>query len=87
MINKVYPRRPIATAALFCWPLLVMGWLETWLLGCHPTGGPAPAARVSESMRLMGVPWTITVYADSEAAGRTAIAAGFAEAARLERVR
>ncbi|MEI6257067.1 MAG: FAD:protein FMN transferase [Planctomycetota bacterium] len=86
MINKVYPRRPIAAAALFCWPLLVMGWLGTWLLGCHPTGGPAPAARVSESMRLMGVPWTITVYADSEAAGRTAIAAGFAEAARLERV-
>lgn len=40
--------------------------------------------RVSQTQRLMGVPWTITVYAESDAAGRTAIAAGFAEVARLE---
>ena len=40
--------------------------------------------RVSQTQRLMGVPWTITVYAESDAAGRAAIAAGFAEVARLE---
>jgi thiamine biosynthesis lipoprotein len=34
----------------------------------------------------MGVPWTITVHAESAAAGRAAIAAGFAEVARLERI-
>ena len=45
-----------------------------------------PAARVSQTQRLMGVPWTITVIADSDTAGRAAITAGFAEAARLERV-
>jgi thiamine biosynthesis lipoprotein len=44
------------------------------------------AERVSQTERLMGVPWTITVHADTAAAGRTAIAAGFAEAARLERI-
>jgi thiamine biosynthesis lipoprotein len=32
----------------------------------------------------MGVPWTITVHAETAAAGRAAIAAGFAEVARLE---
>jgi len=42
--------------------------------------------RVSQTQRLMGVPWTITVHAVSVAAGRTAIAAGFAEATRLERI-
>jgi thiamine biosynthesis lipoprotein len=45
-----------------------------------------PTERVSQTQRLMGVPWTITVYAETAAAGRAAIAAGFAEAARLERV-
>jgi thiamine biosynthesis lipoprotein len=40
--------------------------------------------RVSQTQRLMAVPWTITVYAESDAAGRAAIAAGFAEVARLE---
>ncbi len=34
----------------------------------------------------MGVPWTITVHAESAAAGDAAIAAGFAEVARLERI-
>ncbi|MFM8705825.1 MAG: FAD:protein FMN transferase [Planctomycetia bacterium] len=33
--------------------------------------------------RLMGVPWTITLYAASEAAGREAAAAAFAEVERL----
>lgn len=34
----------------------------------------------------MGVPWTITVYAQGEARGQTAITAAFAEIARLESV-
>jgi len=50
---------------------------------------PEPATqteRVSQTQRLMGVPWTIVVYAETVAAGRVAIAAGFAEVARLERI-
>ncbi len=46
--------------------------------------GPTAATRVSQTQRLMGVPWTITVHAPSEAVGDAAIAAGFAEVARLE---
>lgn len=42
--------------------------------------------RVSGTQRLMGVPWTITVHADSETKGRAAIAAGFSEVSRLERI-
>jgi FAD:protein FMN transferase len=48
--------------------------------------GPSAATRVSQTQRLMGVPWTITVHAETAAAGRAAIAAGFAEVARLERI-
>jgi thiamine biosynthesis lipoprotein len=48
--------------------------------------GSAAATRVSQTQRLMGVPWTITVYAASEAVGDAAIAAGFAEVARLEQI-
>ena len=52
---------------------------------CSPPG-VAAAARVCQTQRLMGVPWTITVHAESADAGRAAIAAGFAEVARLERI-
>jgi thiamine biosynthesis lipoprotein len=48
--------------------------------------GPVATTRVSQTQRLMGVPWTITVHAESPAAGGTAIDAGFAEVARLERI-
>ncbi len=48
--------------------------------GC---AGP-DAVRVSETRRLMGVPWTITLYAASPQAGRDAAAAAFAEVGRLE---
>jgi thiamine biosynthesis lipoprotein len=41
--------------------------------------------RLAETRRLMGVPWTITVYGD-EVTGRPAIAAAFAEVARLETI-
>jgi thiamine biosynthesis lipoprotein len=61
--------------------------LAAWLLGgCGPRLAEGPAVRVSESRRLMGAPWTITVHAASRAAGSEAIAAAFAEIERLERV-
>lgn len=60
--------------------------LAAIVTGC--AGGPDPnhSVRVSASRRLMGMPWTITVHAATPAAGRAAIAAGFAEVARLEGV-
>jgi thiamine biosynthesis lipoprotein len=53
--------------------------------GCLPDGA-SPTVRVSDARPLMGVAWTITVYAGDRHAGDAAIAAGFAEADRLERV-
>ncbi|MFM8735226.1 MAG: FAD:protein FMN transferase [Pirellulales bacterium] len=46
----------------------------------------ADPVRVSATEHLMGVAWTITLYAPERAAGEAAIAAGFAEARRLERI-
>ncbi len=64
---------------------------KLWLAACLTTvmavaGGCSrgDAVRVSEPRRLMGVPWTITLYAAAEAAGREAAAAAFAEVERLE---
>ena len=60
--------------------------------GCHGVGPEvatrphATAVRVSDTRPLMGVPWTITVFAADTDSGRRAIDAGFAEAERLERV-
>ena len=56
------------------------------VVGCASPPAVAPDVRIRESQRLMGVPWTITVHASTEQAGRSAIAAAFAEIARLERV-
>lgn len=64
-------------------------WLAACLIalvaiasGCGRRG----PVRLSETRRLMGVPWTITLYAASEAAGRGAAAAAFAEVERLNRI-
>jgi thiamine biosynthesis lipoprotein len=57
--------------------------------GSETVGNPpdaVAAVRVSQTQRRMGVPWTITVYAKSAADGHVAIAAGFAEVTRLERI-
>jgi thiamine biosynthesis lipoprotein len=54
--------------------------------GCRGGAEPDQQVRVTATRRLMGMPWSITVYAASSAAGYAAIAAGFAEVARLERV-
>lgn len=48
--------------------------------------GHGDAVRVSETRRLMGVPWTVTLYASTEAMGRAAAAAAFAEVERLNGV-
>lgn len=56
-------------------------------VGCAgPAAVPATAVRLSDTRPLMGVAWTITLYAPDRASGEAAIAAGFAEAQRLERV-
>ena len=50
--------------------------------GCTP-GGPV---RVSETRRLMGVPWTITLHAASATAGEQVLGEAFAEVERLEAI-
>lgn len=88
----------IAMIGMVCALLMTCRFYRVWavnaallaglLAGCTtPEQAPAPSAvmvRVIQTQRLMGVPWTITVHAESDAAGRAAIAAGFAEVARLE---
>lgn len=74
MIRTVYPTIAVLAACM----LLVVGGCER-----QEPAGAGPPARIRETRRLMGVPWTITVYA-SEAAAHAAIAAAFAEISRLE---
>ena len=55
--------------------------------GILPANGPGGAGeRIRETRRLMGVPWTVSVYAADQATGSRAIAAAFTEISRLERV-
>jgi FAD:protein FMN transferase len=61
--------------------------LAAWpAAGCGPWTGEPATVRVSESRRLMGAPWTITVHAPSRTVGAQAIAAAFAEIERLEQI-
>lgn len=46
----------------------------------------AAGGRFANTRRLMGVPWTITVLAPNAVQAEAAIAAGFAEVERLERI-
>lgn len=64
-------------------------------LACGGCGDSIPAerasnkpatVRVSDTRPVMGVRWTITVHAPDPAGGDRAIAAGFAEAERLDRI-
>ena len=75
MLFQVYP----TTMRLAACVLVLAG-------GCGGPDGAAapPAARVSETRRLMGVPWTITVFAATPEAGGEAVEAAFAEVGRLE---
>lgn len=77
MIRTVYPTLVVLAA---CVSVAAAG------CGRAETSGAGPGVRVRETRRLMGVPWTITVYAQSEASGQAAITAAFAEIARLEGV-
>jgi len=52
--------------------------------GLFQPGAATATARVRETRRLMGVPWTITVYAATREAAASATAAAFAEVQRLE---
>jgi thiamine biosynthesis lipoprotein len=85
-MSAVY-RLGLPTAA---WVRLLVLVATAPVCGAEPIASPpAPAetepavARLVETRRLMGVPWTITVFAD-DATGRPAIAAAFAEVSRLE---
>jgi len=56
--------------------------------GCRPrveSRADAPL-RLAETRRFMAVPWTVTVHAADEATGRRAVAAAFAEIARIEAI-
>ncbi len=65
--------------------LLFTGWFLLAAACPRASAAPADPGRFAETRRLMGVPWTITVHAPAADAA-AAIAAGFAEVARLERI-
>ncbi len=75
-MKRFYRARPALAALVSCG--------LAWLAGCTPRA--AAEARIRETRRLMGVPWTVTVHAADEATGRAAVAAAFAEVARLETI-
>lgn len=79
MFITVYPSRARLAAALAA--ALVAA-------GCAPpdAAGPTAGTRFRETRRLMGGPWTITVHAATPAMAEAAIAAAFAEVARLEAI-
>lgn len=90
MTSRFYRTR-VADAALTVGPLVRLAVVAAGCLACGRVAECGPPVRdamvrICQPQRLMGVPWTITVYAESADAGRAAIAAGFAEAARLERI-
>jgi thiamine biosynthesis lipoprotein len=79
MVTAVYRELALAAAVLAC-------------AGCgriaavHGSPADATTVRVAATRPLMGVAWTITVHARNRETGELAIAAGFAEAERLERI-
>jgi len=75
MLSQVYPT-PMRLAACV---LALAGGCRNF----HESDAPS-ATRVSETRRLMGVPWTITVFAGNRVVGRESLDAAFAEVRRLE---
>ena len=79
MVTAVYRELALAAAVLAC-------------AGCgrgaavHGSPADGTTVRVAATRPLMGVAWTITVHARNRETGELAIAAGFAEAERLERI-
>jgi FAD:protein FMN transferase len=82
MMPEVYRRAAAATIAAV---LVGLG-----AAGCSMSGGEGGHAeatlRLTETRRLMGVPWTVTIHAPNASTGRAALAAAFAEVERLERI-
>jgi thiamine biosynthesis lipoprotein len=81
MVPAVY--RGVAASAL----TLALG-LIVIPAGCRPrveSRADAPL-RLAETRRFMAVPWTVTVQAADEETGRRALAAAFAEIARIEAI-
>lgn len=70
---RVYTRRGALAAVL----------PAACLLACRPSSG---RVRLTDSRRAMGVPWTITLFAPGDPAGREALAAAFAEVTRLDAI-
>jgi len=56
--------------------------------GCRPQVESRAGAliRLTETRRFMAVPWTVTAHAADEETGRRAVAAAFAEIARIEAI-
>lgn len=82
----------LATAGPVTWSpvaiVIITLSLVTIPAGCQPrmesrAGVPT---RLAETRRFMAVPWTVTVYVAHEKTGQRAIAAAFAEIARIEAI-
>ena len=61
----------------------VAGIVAGSLAGCGPPSAAGPVARLSQTRRIMGVPWVITVHASDRESGEQAVAAAFTEIERL----
>jgi len=81
MMTAVYRGLGLAAAALAC-----AGCGRDTTVPGPPAAVDAAPVRVAATRPLMGVAWTITVYARDPESGEQAVAAGFAEAERLERI-
>lgn len=80
-MTAVYRGLGLAAAALAC-----AGCGRDTTVPGPPAAVDAAPVRVAATRPLMGVAWTITVYARDPESGEQAVAAGFAEAERLERI-
>ena len=80
-MTAVYRGLGLAAAALAC-----AGCGRGTAVPGPPAAVDAAPVRVAATRPLMGVAWTITVYARDRESGEQAVAAGFAEAERLERI-
>ena len=81
MVTAVYRELALAAAVLAC-----AGCGRGTAMHGPPTAADATTVRVAATRPLMGVAWTITVHARDREHGEQAIAAGFAEAERLEHI-
>ncbi|RLT04570.1 MAG: hypothetical protein DWI23_04240, partial [Planctomycetota bacterium] len=81
MSHRFYPIFSISVGLA----AVALGIMPCWN-GCQSADRTSTAVRVSQSRRLMGVPWTITLYAATADKAHAAVDAAFAEVARLEAI-